>query len=98
MGKLYNGQQKTRIDRIHAISFSKIYGPASKSQADSRENMLTLQIFISNNTLTLVKMYISLKISVERLKTGFPLKPPASFATGLLLTDSGREIVVFDMI
>ena len=35
---------------------------------------------------------------VERGKSGFPLKPPVSVATGLLLTGSGLETVVFDMI
>ena len=35
---------------------------------------------------------------VERLKRGFPLKPPTSLATGFLLTGSGLETVVFDII
>lgn len=35
---------------------------------------------------------------VERGKSGFPLKPPVSVDTGLLLTGSGLETVVFDMI
>lgn len=43
-------------------------------------------------------MYISFKILVERLKRGFPLNPPVSAATGLLLTGSGLETVVFDII
>jgi hypothetical protein len=47
---------------------------------------------------TLVRMYMSFKMLVERLKRGFPLKPPASAATGFLLTGSGLETVVFDII
>jgi hypothetical protein len=43
-------------------------------------------------------MYMSFKMLVERLKRGFPLKPPASAATGFLLTGSGLETVVFDII
>lgn len=43
-------------------------------------------------------MYISFKILVDRLNRGFPLKPPDSAATGFLLTESGLEMVVFDMI
>jgi len=43
-------------------------------------------------------VYISLNMLVERAKSGFPLKPPVSVATGLLLTASGLETVVFDMI
>lgn len=34
----------------------------------------------------------------DKLNRGFPLKPPVSLATGILLTGSGLEIVVFDMI
>jgi len=52
----------------------------------------------NNNKRTLVKIYISFKILVERLKRGFPLKPPVSEANGLFLTGSGLEIVVFDII
>lgn len=43
-------------------------------------------------------MYISFKILVEGLKSGFPLKPPASEANGFALTGSGLETVVFDII
>lgn len=50
------------------------------------------------NKHTLVKIYISFKILVERLKRGFPLKPPVSEANGFLLTGSGLEMVVFDII
>jgi len=35
---------------------------------------------------------------VERLKRGFPLKPPVSEANGFLLVGSGLEMVVFDII
>jgi hypothetical protein len=35
---------------------------------------------------------------VEGVKRGFPLKPPTSTATGFLLTGSGLETVVFDII
>lgn len=35
---------------------------------------------------------------MERLKSGFPLKPPDSLAKGSLLTESGLDIVVFDII
>lgn len=51
-----------------------------------------------NNKYTLVNVYISFKILVERLKRGFPLKPPVSVANGFVLTLSGLEIVVFDII
>lgn len=47
---------------------------------------------------TFVRVYVSFRISVERLKSGFPLKPPDSLAKGSLLTESGLDIVVFDMI
>lgn len=47
---------------------------------------------------TLVKMYISLKILVDKLNRGLPLKPPVSTDVGFCLTASGREIVVFDII
>lgn len=57
-----------------------------------------LQYNNNNNKCTLVKIYISFKILVERLKRGFPLKPPVSEANGLFLTGSGLEIVVFDII
>ena len=43
-------------------------------------------------------MYISFKRLVEISKRGFPLKPPASEATEFLLTESGLETVVFDII
>lgn len=43
-------------------------------------------------------MYISLKIFVDKLKRGFPLRPPVSAATVFLLTESGLEMVVFDII
>lgn len=50
------------------------------------------------NRRTLVKIYISFKMLVERLKRGFPLKPPVSEANGFLLAGSGLEMVVFDII
>ena len=51
-----------------------------------------------NSQHTRVKTYISFNILVERLKRGFPLKPPDSSATGFCLTESGLEMVVLDMI
>lgn len=43
-------------------------------------------------------MYISFNRLVETAKRGFPLNPPALAATGFLLTESGLEIVVLDII
>lgn len=41
---------------------------------------------------------MSLSMSFDKLKRGFPLNPPLSFDTGFVSTTSGLEIVVFDII
>lgn len=47
---------------------------------------------------TLVRIYISLRMVVERSKSGFPLNPPASLAKRWVFTGSGLEMVVLDII
>lgn len=70
----------------------------SKVVACIDEKVLDANHEIKNNKCTLVKIYISFKILVERLKRGFPLKPPVSKDNGFSSAGCGLEIVVFDII
>ena len=58
----------------------------------------SIRNFYKNRQRTLVRIYISFKMLVDKLKRGFPLKPPDSTETEFLFTGSGLEMVVFDII